>query len=102
MGATLTGKQKRFLRGRGHHIKPVVHVGKQGLAPTLFDQVEECLLANELIKVKVLESSPVAKGECAEAISQATGALLAQSIGHTLLIYRPHPEQPVLQLPRDA
>ena len=99
MNAGLTGKQKRFLRGRGHHIKPLVHIGKLGLAPVLIEQVEQCLLAYELIKVKVLESSPMTKVECAHAISMATGALLAQTVGHTLLVYRPHPEKPVLQLP---
>ncbi len=99
MIGTLTGKQKRFLRGRGHHIKPLVHIGKQGLAPAQIEQVEECLLAHELIKVKVLESSPMDRNECAQAISQATGAMMAQEIGRTLLIYRPHPSEPELQLP---
>ena len=102
MGSELTGKQKRFLRGRGHHIKPLVHIGKLGLAPALIGQVAECLLAHELVKIKVLESCPVTKGECAEAISQATGASLAQMIGRTLLIYKPHPEEPVLNLPPGA
>ena len=102
MITVLTGKQKRFLRGRGHHIKPLVHIGKQGMASALMGQVEECLLAHELVKVKVLESCPMARDECAQVISQATGALLAQQIGRTLLIYRPHPEEPVLQLPSSA
>lgn len=87
------------MRGRGHHIKPLVHIGKLGMAPTLIDQVEECLLAHELVKVRVLESCPMARGECAQAIAQATGAMLAQQIGRTLLIYRPHPSQPMLRLP---
>lgn len=95
----LTGKQKRFLRGRGHHIKALVHIGKQGMGPTLIGQVEECLLAHELVKVKLLQSCPMARDECAQAISEATGALLAQQIGRTLLIYRPHPSEPVLRLP---
>ena len=99
MDSALTGKQKRFLRGQGHHIKPVVKIGKQGMPAALLAQVEECLLAHELIKVKVLESCPVAKDDCAQEIAKATGARLAQAVGRTLLLYRPHPEAPMLQLP---
>ena len=95
----LTGKQKRYLRGQGHRIKPVVRIGKQGLAPALLGQVEECLLAHELIKVKVLEGCPMDKHACASMIVDATGAQLAQTVGHTLLLYRPHPERPNLELP---
>ena len=95
----LTGKQIRFLRGRGHHIKATITVGKNGLGETLFVQVEEVLLAHELIKIKVLETCPIEKGECAKAITEAAGASLAQIVGRTLLMYRPHPENPVLILP---
>lgn len=97
--ASLTGAQKRFLRGRGHALKAVVQVGKQGLGPNLLQQIEECLLAQELIKVRVLESSPMKKEACAAAVCDATGAALAQSVGRVLLLYRPHPEEPGLELP---
>ncbi len=95
----LTGKQKRFLRGRGHGLKAVVQVGKQGLAPALLEQVEASLLAHELIKVRVLETAPLDRRACAESLCAATGAELAQSLGRTLLLYRAHPEKPVLELP---
>ncbi|MBI3994225.1 MAG: ribosome assembly RNA-binding protein YhbY [Candidatus Lambdaproteobacteria bacterium] len=95
----MSGKQKRYLRGLGHKLKPVVTVGKQGLGPAVISQVEANLLAHELIKIRLLESCPLGKDECAEAVMQATGAELAQSLGHTQLYYRPHPEQPTLALP---
>ena len=95
----LTGKQTRFLRGKGHHLKPVVQIGKSGLGESLMAQIEECLLSHELIKVKILETCPDDRKVCASAIVQATGAVLAQNIGRTLLLYRPHPEEPVLNLP---
>ncbi len=95
----LTGKQIRFLRGRGHNLKPLVNIGKNGLGGTLLRQVEEGLLANELIKVKVLETCPMDKQTCAKEIGAATGAALAQTLGRTLLFYRPHPEHPVMRFP---
>lgn len=95
---TLTGKQKRFLRGLGHKLKSVVQIGKHGVTDAVLAQVEANLLAHELIKIKVLEGGPE-RDACADAICQATGAVLAQGLGRTLLLYRPHPEQPQLKMP---
>jgi RNA-binding protein len=94
----LTGKQKRSLRALGHHLKPVTTIGKQGVVDSLLEQLEANLLAHELIKVKVLKTCPLAPAEVAAVISARTGAALAQSVGRTLLLYRPHPEQPALQV----
>ncbi|HKI99024.1 MAG TPA: ribosome assembly RNA-binding protein YhbY [bacterium] len=97
MTIELTGKQKRTLRALGHHLKPVTQVGKQGLVESVVAQVEDNLIAHELIKVKVLKTCPHDPQAVAAQIIEQTGAALAQSVGRTLLLYRPHPEQPVLQ-----
>ena len=31
----LTGDQKKRLRGLGHHLEPVVYIGREGLSPAL-------------------------------------------------------------------
>jgi len=62
-------------------------------------QVDATLVANELIKVKVLETAPLDKAECARQLERATGAVCAQQLGRTLLLYRPHPEEAVIVLP---
>ena len=93
----LTGKQKRSLRALGHHLRPATTIGKQGLADAVVAQVEHNLLAHELVKVRVLKTCPLEPQAVATALTQRTGAALAQSVGRTLLLYRPHPEQPVLQ-----
>ncbi len=95
----LTGKQKRHLRALGHGLRPLVHVGKQGVAPTVVAQTRECLDAHELVKVKVLESCPLEREECAAALAQATGAAVAQTLGRTVLLYLAHPENPRIELP---
>jgi len=94
----LTGKQKRTLRALGHHLRPVATIGKQGLAGSVLAQLEANLLAHELIKVKVLKTCPQEPAALAAEVLAQTGAALAQSVGRTLLLYRPHPEQPVIQL----
>ena len=93
----LTGKQKRTLRALGHHLRPVATIGKQGLADSVVAQLDANLLAHELIKVKVLKTCPLEPPAIATLIAQRTGATLAQSVGRTLLLYRPHPERPVIQ-----
>ncbi len=95
----LTGKQRRFLRAQGHALKPLVWIGKQGLAKNLIAQLDGCLTSHELIKVKLLESCPLAVAACADELAVAARAAVAQTIGRTILLYRPHPEHPVLQLP---
>ncbi len=80
-------------------MKPAVQIGKHGLAATVLQQVEHNLLAHELIKIKVLQSAPLDREQCAHAIAETTGAVLAHRLGRTLLLYRAHPEHPVLALP---
>ena len=62
----LTGKQKRFLRARGHSLKPLVWIGKNGIAGNVLKQLEEVLTGHELIKVKLLEGCPLSVSECAD------------------------------------
>lgn len=95
----LTGKQKRFLRAQGHSLKPLLQVGQQGPGPAVVAQAQACLAAHELVKVRVLESCPLEREACAQALAQATGAAVAQVLGRTVLLYRPHPEAPLLRLP---
>ena len=95
----LTGKQKRFLRAQGHALKPLVWIGKSGIAANVLTQLDGALTSRELVKVKLLESCPLGTAECAEELAQAAGAAVAQILGHTILLYRPHPERPVLEWP---
>jgi len=96
--AELTGKQRRHLRGLGHHLKPAVIVGREGLSATLLQTADEYLRAHELLKVKVLEACPLGTGEVAEEMAGALEAEKVQRIGRTLLLYRPA-EEPVIRLP---
>ena len=95
---TLTGKQARFLRGLGHHLDPVVMVGRSGLSDGVVAQAESALATHELIKVKVQEGCELERREAAAALAEATGAAVAQVLGRTFLLCRPA-EEPVIKLP---
>lgn len=93
----LTGKQRRYLRGLAHDLKPIVLVGQRGISDNLIDNFRAALLAHELVKVKVHEGDGLV--ETAQALHEATDAQLAQKIGFTLVFYKPHPDDPSITLP---
>lgn len=93
----LTGKGRRHLRSLGHELKPIVMVGHKGVTDNLIENLEAALLTHELVKVKVHEGEEIET--IAEALHTATGASLAQKIGHILLFYRAHPENPQIKIP---
>ena len=94
----MKGYQRKYLRGLAHHLDPVVRVGKGGVSPGVLEAVERALLDHELIKVRMRE--PEDKKGMAAALAEGTGAELVGLIGHTAILYRPHPEEPRIELPR--
>jgi len=85
---------RRALRAAGHHLSPVVQVGKEGVTPAVIEQLHGALAAHELVKVKVGTESPEDRFEAADRLSQDAGAQIAQILGRTILAYRRHPEKP--------
>ena len=95
----MTGKQKRYLRTIAHTLKPVVNLGKHGLSSKTKNEIDIQLLEHELIKLKVLDSCPISKKECADLLKQKNSLEVVQIIGKTLTLYCPHPEEPKIELP---
>ena len=95
----LTGKQRRYLRGLGHGLEPVLQVGKGGVTAPIIAATEEALLAHELIKIRRGSECPADREEVGAALVDGTGAEVVQTLGRTLLLYRPHPETPKIQVP---
>ena len=95
----LTGKQKRHLRALGHHLEPLVQLGKHGLTPAAERAVDEALGRHELVKVKLLTECPADRDEVAAQLSQNLAAAIGQTLGRTVLLYRRHPKEPVIHLP---
>ncbi|WP_418790723.1 ribosome assembly RNA-binding protein YhbY [Phosphitispora sp. TUW77] len=95
----LTGKQKRYLRGLGSTIDPVIQIGKGGVVPGVIKQADDALEARELVKARVLNNCLEDTKQVAGVLSRETGAALVQVIGHTFLIYRTSSENPKIKLP---
>ena len=95
----LTGKQRRYLRGLGYHLRPTVFVGSAGITDALLASVADAYSNSELIKIRLERSCPVDRREAGRLLSQSTDSHLVQVLGRTILLYKPDPEEPALQLP---
>jgi RNA-binding protein len=95
----LTGKQRRHLRALGHHLDPVVQLGKAGLTDGVVTAVDAVLEQHELVKVRVGTECPDDRNDVADALAERLGAEVAQVLGRTLLLYRRHPKEPKIKLP---
>lgn len=96
----LTGKQKRFLRSKAHHLDPIFQVGKTGVNENMVKQIEDALEKRELIKVSVLQNCMEDKREVAEELTDGSGAELVQIIGNTIVLYKESKENKEIKLPQ--
>ncbi len=96
----MTGKQRAYLRSLANGMETILYIGKGGLSENVIKQAEEALTARELIKGRVLEASMMTAAEACQALAEATGAEGVQSIGSRFVLYRPHPTEPKLRLPK--
>lgn len=74
-------------------------MGIDGVSDAVLGSIEEALNTRELLKIKVLETAPLDVRQAAEAISAALhDTRVPQTIGRTLVLYRPFPEHPEIRL----
>ena len=89
----LQGYQRKYLRGLAHKLPAVVMVGHKGLSEALVKSTDEALTTHELIKIKFTDFKGKAeKADIASGLASATDSRLAGIIGHTAILYRPHPD----------
>jgi RNA-binding protein len=89
---SITGKQRAELRAEAHHLDPLVHVGAQGITPTVVTSLDDALRTRELVKVQLGRSMEEKPRAIAERLAQETGAVVVQAIGRTATLYRENPE----------
>jgi RNA-binding protein len=64
----LTGKQVRYLKGLGHHLKPLVMLGRDGLSQNVITAANAVLASHEHSEI-------------------------VQILGKTFLLFRPNPDR---------
>jgi len=96
--STLRGFQRKYLRKLAHDLRPVVHVGTAGLARPVLAALEQALEDHELVKVRLRE--PDDKRALAQSLARRSQSELCGLIGHTVILYRAHPENPQIEIPQ--
>ncbi|THE15388.1 ribosome assembly RNA-binding protein YhbY [Bacillus timonensis] len=96
----LTGKQKRFLRSKAHHLDPIFQVGKGGVNDNMIKQISDALEARELLKISVLQNCEDDRDTVAEELSKGAKAEIVQIIGNTIVLYKESKEKKKLELPK--
>ena len=89
----LSGKQKRYLRGLGHHLKPLIMLGREGITDNVVSAANAVLTAHELIKVKIGNGCLLEKREAADFIAARTSSEVVQILGKTFLVFRENPDR---------
>jgi len=92
VNVTLASKDKKYFRTLGHHLKPEVWIGKEGISQGTLKTVENSFHTKELVKIKILENCPLDRNEIARLISEAVAAEIVQILGNVILLYKPLPE----------
>jgi RNA-binding protein len=91
---TLSESQKKYLRGLGHKLKPVVTVGDAGISDALLSEFNATIAHHELIKVRVRADSREGRDAMIDELCRRGAAELVARIGNVALLYRPHPGKP--------
>jgi RNA-binding protein len=97
---TLSGKQQRHLRALAHGLDPIVIVGKEGASEGVLTATDQALVDHELVKVRLPDVERDERAQIAQQIAEGTQAALAGTIGRIAILYRRHPSEPKVNLPR--
>lgn len=77
---------KKELMRRALDIKPTVHVGKDGLKDSVYDEISEQLKKNRLIKIRVLDNADSDTKEVADDIAAAVGGVVVDVRGGVVVM----------------
>lgn len=92
----MKGKQKRFLRAMASTMPAVVQIGKNGLDDAVKESALLAINARELIKVKILQNSPVEGEEVFNELAEHMQAELVQIIGKNGVFYKAKKEPKII------
>ena len=94
----LNSRQRAQLRGMANGFETIFQIGKAGINDQLIKAVDEALEARELIKLRILETSPTDVRTTAETIANAVKADVVQVIGSRFIIYRESKDNKTIKL----
>lgn len=88
----LTGAQKSHLRGLGQKLDATLKLGKGGLTPAFFTELQHALQAHELVKLRFLGAERDEREALCAKIADEGRCVCVGAVGHTTLFYRQQPD----------
>ena len=87
----LTGAQRSHLRGLGQTLPDHLKIGRAGLTPAFFAELQKLLRAHELVKLRFLGADRDERAELSDQIADEGRCVCVGAIGHTALFFRQNP-----------
>ncbi len=84
----MTSKQRAYLRSLAMTMTPIVNIGKNGVTDSVTSEVDNLLECKELIKISVLKNSDLGAKEVAECLATEANAIVVQTVGSKITLYR--------------
>jgi putative YhbY family RNA-binding protein len=88
----ITTTQRRALRAAAHHLNPVVSISQKGLTPSVLAEIDRCLKAHELIKLRLYGIERDVRETLFIEICTALKCAEVQHIGNLLVLWRENPK----------
>lgn len=98
----LTPEQRRELRAQAHSLNPVVSIAENGLSDSVLKEIDVCLKAHELIKIRVYGDSREDRVAYYEQICAKLDAQPIQQIGKLLVVFRHNPDKASAVNPKNS
>ena len=93
----LAPTQRRALRAAAHHLNPVVSISQKGLTPSVLAEIDHCLRAHELIKLRLYGIEREDRDALFAEICTALSCVAVQHIGNLLVLWRENPKDAAVQ-----
>lgn len=90
----LTIEHIKFLKGKAHHLDPVLILGDKGVTESFIKEADKALAHHELIKIKLAGRDREERESITEEIVTALNATLIQKIGAVIILFRRNHEAP--------
>jgi putative YhbY family RNA-binding protein len=87
----LSTTRRRELRAAAHALHPVVSISQKGLTAAVLKEIDHCLTAHELIKIRVFDAEREQRDALLAEICAELHAAPVQHIGKLLVIWRENP-----------
>lgn len=84
----LNNAQKKQLKALGNPLKAVLTIGKDGMKDDMFINLNQALVAHELVKVNILKTSSITANEAAILLSSNTKSEVVSIVGRVIVLYK--------------